>query len=180
MMINKKNPFLSIFTVCLVLLVMQSCGEDNRFTGPDYSEVPPPFDTTEAISDSTTPDGLKIYTIAEGYGNPERVMIRDQVQVYYTGRTDDGKIFDSTYRNGITSPGILRNLTTQPIPSQTGRTVSPLIEGFRLGLIGMAEGEKRTIVIPPHLGYGGAQEGRSGYNLRNDTLIFDVELEEIL
>jgi len=36
------------------------------------------------------------------------------------------------------------------------------------------------VVIPPELGYGESQEGTNGFDLRNDTLIFDIELVEIL
>lgn len=39
----------------------------------------------------------------------------------------------------------------------------------------MHEGEKRTLVIPPELGYG----DRDGHNLQNETLVFDIELLEI-
>ena len=44
----------------------------------------------------------------------------------------------------------------------------------------MQEGEKRTVVIPPELGYGESQEGTNGFDLRNDTLVFDIELVEIV
>ncbi|HET6528514.1 MAG TPA: FKBP-type peptidyl-prolyl cis-trans isomerase, partial [Balneolaceae bacterium] len=98
----------------------------------------------------------------------------DEVLVRYTGRTKDGEIFDSTYRNGATSRR-LSNLTPVTISRPRG-PVSPLIDGFRRGLLGMKEGEKRVLVIPPSLGYGDVE----GHDLQNDTLIFDVELVAIL
>lgn len=179
-MISSKRSFLpQLLIILCVFFLLQACGEDNRFTGPDYSEVPEPFDTT-GVADSTTSDGLQIYFIEEGSG-PDQVIVRDQIQVRYTGRTqDDGDIFDSTYGNGSTAPRTLQNLTTESFPSQTGQSISPLIDGFRRGLLGMREGERRTIVIPPHLGYGEAQEGTNGHSLSGETLIFDVELVEIL
>jgi FKBP-type peptidyl-prolyl cis-trans isomerase len=43
-------------------------------------------------------------------------------------------------------------------------------------MLGMKEDEKRVLVIPPSLGYGGVE----GHDLQNDTLFFDVELVSIL
>ncbi len=166
----------NILFVLASLLFIHSCGQDP--TGPDFSGAPAPFDTTTAVSDTTTPDGLTIYTIREGYGAFE-VISRDQVKVKYTGRTEDGTIFDSTYRDGFTNARTLQNLT--PVPINTGFSqVSPLIDGFRRGIIGMRPGEKRTIVVPPSLGYGDAKEGTNGFDLKDKTLIFDIELVEIV
>jgi len=39
----------------------------------------------------------------------------------------------------------------------------------------MKEGEKRVLVVPPELGYAGTTN-----SLREDTLVFDVELESII
>lgn len=174
-----KSSVLQLLFLCFTVLLVQSCGDDNRITAPDYSEVPAPFDTSASeVTDSTTSDGLQIYFIEEGIGTPERVIARDQVEVRYTGRTEDGDVFDSTYRNGSETPRILQNLTTEPIQSQSGQQISPLVDGFRRGLLGMAEGEKRTFVVPPHLGYGSQEE--SSHELSGETLRFDVELVEIL
>ena len=167
-----KYPIL----IFLSLFFLQSCGEDP--TGPDFSTVPAPFDTTSAISSTFTEDGLKVYQIQEGFGAFE-VVSRDQIRVRFTGRTADGRIFDSSYSNGSTSPATFRNLTPIPI-SGTFSQISPLIDGFRRGILGMKEGEKRTVFIPPALGYGESQEGTNGFDLRNDTLIFDIELVEII
>ncbi len=188
--INNYLNQLIIFISALFLL--QSCGEDNSPTRVTYNP-PAPYEISEADSSIITEEGLEVHIIDEGYG-PFKVTGRDQISAYYTGRTIEngniGRVFDSTYRNESTSPGVLRNLTTSSITNSQGRTVSPLIEGFRLGIIGktvgeetvipaMREGEKRVIIIPPSLGYGDAQEGTNGYDLRNDTLRFDIELESI-
>lgn len=160
----------------VTLFLLQSCGKDP--IGPDFSLAPPPFDTTNAISKTTSSDGLVIYKIQEGYGAFD-VVSRDQVRIRFTGRTADGKIFDSSFSNGFTSPRTFQNLTPVPINGQFGQ-ISPLIEGFRKGIIGMKEGEKRTVVIPPALGYGESRSGTNGFNLKDDTLIFDIELVSII
>lgn len=163
----------TLFTISVILLaLMQACGDDGP-TGPDYSNAPPPFDTTEADKVSK-PNGLTIYIIEEGNGVFE-VEVIDQITVYYTGRKKDGTIFASSYDNRGPDFTTFTNLT----PIAQG-DVFPLIEGFRLGLLGMVENEKRTIVIPPDLGYGESREGTRTYDLRNDTLIYDVELVSIV
>lgn len=174
-----KYRLLPLLAVASALLLLQACGDDRNPYEPDYSEAPPPFDTTEYVSKEVKEDGLlTVYIIEEG-GSSDSVNYRDRISVRYTGRTQDGEIFESTYRDGFDSPQTLQNLT--PESKQVGNNnISPLIEGFRKGLLGMVEGEKRTIVVPPSLGYGDTPEGQSGYSLRNDTLIFDVELVGIL
>lgn len=169
--------FAKLLILPLAVLLIQSCSDNS--TGPvNFDEAPPPFDTTTAIIDSTTNDGLQIYIYEEGSG-PFEVVSNDAVALYFTGRTTDGTIFDSSYRNGATTPSTLNNLT--PVLKQGSfGPISPLIEGFRRGIIGMKEGGRRTIVVPPSLGYGEAQSGENGFDLKNDTLIFDIELERII
>lgn len=48
-----------------------------------------------------------------------------------------------------------------------------IIEGFEKGIIGMCQGEKRTIVVAPHLGFG---DFESGDVPAGATLHFDVEI----
>ncbi len=167
----------TVFQLVLLLgslLVLNSCDENNTPTGPEFN-APPPYDISNPDSSYTTDDGLQVYIIEQGYG-PFEVQPVDEVLVRYTGRTMDGRIFDSTYQGDLTSR-ILRNLRSVP---QADRQGSVLVDGFRRGVIGMREGEKRTVIFPPSLGYGDAQEGSSGYNLRNDTLRFDIEVVSIL
>ena len=175
-----NNTFLLI-TLFSAVFFLFGCGDNpNRFQ-VTYNP-PAPFDTSESNIDSsyTTDDGLQIYIVEEGDGLYE-VVPRDRVSIFYTGRTIEngeiGRVFDSTYRNGSEAPGVLGNLTPAPNPNSQS---SPLIDGFRRAIIGMRAGGRVVAIIPPSLGYGGAQEGSSGYSLRNDTLRFDIELEGIL
>jgi FKBP-type peptidyl-prolyl cis-trans isomerase 2 len=63
------------------------------------------------------------------------------VSVNYTGRLEDGTIFDTSLQEG-----------REPLTAVLGK--GQLIAGFENGLIGMSEGEKRTIEIEPSDAYG--------------------------
>tara|TARA_R110002124_G_scaffold252236_4_gene417541 strand:+ start:3992 stop:4426 length:435 start_codon:yes stop_codon:yes gene_type:complete len=139
-----------------------SCGGNTPFFfEDDYSSVPDAYSTT-GITPDTTQTGLIIYVIAEGdTSSPLDVGIRDVVKVFYTGRTINGEVFDSSFKND------------QTFSAQF--TVANLIDGFTEGLLEMKEGGKRVLVIPPSLAYEGTTNA-----LRNDTLVFDIELETII
>jgi FKBP-type peptidyl-prolyl cis-trans isomerase 2 len=63
------------------------------------------------------------------------------VSVNYTGRLEDGTIFDTSLQEG-----------REPLTAILGQ--GQLISGFENGLIGMTVGEKRTIEIEPKDAYG--------------------------
>lgn len=149
--------FFSLFIGC-----KGNTGEE--FREPDFSTVPPPYDTTgvEAVD---LGDSILSYTIEEGTGN-FTVVNRDQISVFYTLRRTNGDIIFSTYSDGRTLPQIV-----------VVGTLS--VEGLRRGLVGMKIKEKRTLVIPPEFGYANVSETNPNYFLRNDTLVYDVELFNI-
>jgi peptidylprolyl isomerase len=82
------------------------------------------------------------------------------VSVHYTGRLEDGTQFDSSLDRG------------EPIRFRLG--VGQVIEGWDKGLLGMKVGGQRTLVIPPHMGYG--PDGAGDDIPPNAVLIFEVEL----
>lgn len=63
----------------------------------------------------------------------------DTVSIHYTGKLDDGTVFDSSVGG-------------QPISFTLG--AGEVIPGFELGAAGMNVGDKRDIVIPPEQAYG--------------------------
>jgi FKBP-type peptidyl-prolyl cis-trans isomerase FkpA len=110
----------------------------------------------------TTPSGLKITDTQAGTGATPRTG--QTCVMHYTGWLyQDGKKgakFDSSLDRG------------QPFefPIGTGRVIKCWDEG----VASMKVGGKRTLIIPPELGYGA--RGAGGVIPPNATLIFEVEL----
>lgn len=101
-------------------------------------------------------NGVFYKVIKEGSGAMPKPT--DVVEVRYTGKLIDGKVFDSTGEN------------TAPLPLQQ------MIKGFSTALVKMPVGSKWEIYIPYNLGYG---ELGQGPVTPFSTLIFEVELAAI-
>lgn len=113
--------------------------------------------------DSITMDnGLVIEDIIEGDGKEANDY--NKVVVNYTGKLEDGSIFDSSL-----SPG------KEPFTFTLG--VGSVIKGWDMGVKGMKVGGKRKLTIPPELGYG--DRGAGNLIPPKATLIFEVELLEV-
>lgn len=183
----RKSSLLLLGLLISSTLVIQSCNSNdnnNRPTGPDFSTVPNSYNLSDSDSTYTKEGEVEIYVIEEGIcpGGDEEfctVVPRDQIFVKYTGRIFDngsgeGEIFESTYANGNEAAGFIANL--KPIATSQD---PPQIEGFRRGLLGMKEGEKRVIIVPSSLGYSDSRPGVNNIDLRGKTLRYDVELVRI-
>jgi FKBP-type peptidyl-prolyl cis-trans isomerase 2 len=71
----------------------------------------------------------------------KKVETTSKVKVHYTGKLEDGTIFDTSLAEG-----------REALDVQLGE--GQLIKGFESGLIDMTEGEKKTIEISVEDGYG--------------------------
>jgi hypothetical protein len=71
----------------------------------------------------------------------KQIQLGDTVTVNYTGKLEDGSIFDSSLNEG-----------REPLKSTLGQ--GQLIQGFENGLLNMIVGETKTIEIEPENAYG--------------------------
>lgn len=106
----------------------------------------------------TLPSGLQYKVIKEGKGAIPTDTTT--VKVQYEGRTIDGKVFESSYKN---------NGPLTMVPSQ-------MIPGWTQALTRMPEGSVWEVYIPQELGY---KDRQAGQIKPFSALIFKIELVKV-
>lgn len=102
------------------------------------------------------PKGIFYKVLADGNQQSATPSVRSIITAHYTGRTIDGKVFDSSL-GGV------------PLACR----LCDLIEGWIIAMQQMHIGDKWEIYIPAEMGYGKfSQPGIPG----GSTLIFEIEL----
>lgn len=102
------------------------------------------------------PKGVFYKALVEGNADSPQPALRSIITAHYTGKTINGKVFDSS-RGGV------------PLACR----LCDLIEGWVIAMQQMHIGDKWEIYIPAEMGYGKfSQPGIPG----GSTLIFEVEL----
>ncbi|XP_039009991.1 peptidyl-prolyl cis-trans isomerase FKBP13, chloroplastic-like [Hibiscus syriacus] len=122
---------------------------------------------TVACELTVSRSGLAFCDKVVGKG-PEAVK-RQLIKAHYVGRLENGKVFDSSYNRG------------KPLTFRVG--VGGVIKGWDQGILGgdgvppMLAGGKRTLRLPPELGYGMRGAGCKGGSCIKppDSVLFDVE-----
>jgi FKBP-type peptidyl-prolyl cis-trans isomerase len=116
------------------------------------------------------PKELQVKDLVPGKGE-EGVRFRSAVLVGYTGWTYDGcandqkgEMFDTSANRGV------------PFSFMVG--AGRVIKGWDEGLVGMREGGKRRLVIPPDKAYG--ERSPTPKIPPNSTLVFEVDLVKII
>ena len=107
---------------------------------------------------TVTPSGLR-YVVEQAGEGDERPAADTSVEVHYEGRLLDGTVFDSSRERG--TPAVF--------------PVNRVIRGWQEALQDMRRGERRTLIVPPELGYGDRGVPQAGIP-PDAYLIFDVEL----
>jgi peptidylprolyl isomerase len=119
-------------------------------------------ESADAQNVVTTASGLKYIDVKPGTGASPRTG--QTCVMHYTGwlyeNGKKGEKFDSSVDRG------------EPFEFKIG--MGQVIAGWDEGVATMKVGGKRTLIIPPALGYGA--RGAGGVIPPNATLLFDVEL----
>lgn len=119
-------------------------------------------DEPEVELPDDAPDELVTDDLVEGDG--AEVVEGAFVELHYVGKAfSTDAIFDSSYDGG------------QPLSFRAG--AGQLIPGFDQGVLGMREGGRRRIVIPPDLAYG--EEGAGDVITPGETLVFIVDVVSV-
>lgn len=152
---NKLKPMIA--AVCFLSLLNACQAESNNVA--DNKET---TGMTQKITELIKTDTV----VGEGREAEPGFM----VSVHYTGWLYDenapekkGEKFDSSVDRG------------QPFEFALG--AGQVIQGWDQGFAGMKIGGKRTLIIPPEMGYGA--RGAGGVIPPNATLVFDVELLDV-
>jgi peptidylprolyl isomerase len=171
-------------------LGMGGCGDDEPAADNSVTPVettpatPAPTATTPTQADAATiqkmdistdlkqkpevtkPSGAppaKLYSRDIVKGQGKKAASGDSVSVQYVGVSySSGEQFDASWDRG------------DPFQFQLGAQM--VIAGWDQGVVGMREGGRRMLVIPPDLGYGATGQGSIA---PNETLIFVIDLEKV-
>lgn len=105
------------------------------------------------------PHGIYYKVLTSGRGDDRHPGSRSVITAHYTGKTIDGKVFDSSIGG---APLAVR--------------LSDLIDGWIIALQRMCVGDKWEIYIPSEMGYG--RHSQPGIPA-GSTLVFQIELTGI-
>ncbi len=120
-----------------------------------------PFSTSSLNNQAAVGAAGQVMVQDDIVGTGAAAKAGDAVTINYTGRFQDGTVFD-------TSAG------KAPITFVLGQ--SQVIPGMEQGVVGMQAGGKRLLIIPPALAYGANDYGPIP---GNSTLIFEVEVVSV-
>ena len=149
---------LLLLVILPTLAVYRLTKEDKTMSKRDYIQANK--DWLEAKSKEegvkALPKGIYYKVLAEGNASSVQPTVRSIITAHYTGKTIDGKQFDSS-RGGV------------PLACR----LCDLIEGWIIAMQQMHIGDKWELYIPAEMGYGKlSQPGIPG----GSTLIFEIEL----
>lgn len=153
----KRTISFILFAVIAVVLIWFGAWYDSQSTASsNQMEFQQGQTAQQAQTNLMNELGIKDMVVGTG----AVAQTGETVSVLYTGRLDDGTVFDASSLHG-----------NQPFSFTLG--AGTVIQGWDLGVAGMKVGGTRELTIPPGLGYGSRAIGSIP---PNSTLHFTVQL----
>jgi FKBP-type peptidyl-prolyl cis-trans isomerase FkpA len=153
----------------LVLAVAAGCASPQESKTTTAAPPARPVAAAPRSACASPPSELVVKDVQPGTG--QAIRFRSAVSVHYTGWLYDGCARD--FKGAKFDSSLDRNV---PFGVMVG--AGRVIRGWDEGLIGLKEGGKRLLVIPPDKAYGSRQMGDK--IPPNSTLVFEIELQKIL
>ncbi len=177
MQIRFTNVLIALAVISLALAACDTT-DPFRIPPPDFSTVPEALDIT-GLDPIEIEEGVEAYIHNEGEGDFE-VTIRDNISVFLTLRTTEGEIIYSSFNDGRTSPTSIGvgniQLNANIFQYSVFLAFTP---GLRSGILGMKEGETRTLIVSPERGFRGLPDNTTNSRFRDSSLQYDIELVSI-
>jgi peptidylprolyl isomerase len=161
-----------ITVVAVAALALAGCGSQKQDSGGGGAQAVQGVTLPPQASDinvkpvipkpkGSPPASLQVRDVVQGNG--KAAESGDTLTMQYVGVSwSTGQEFDSSWGK-------------QPFKFQLGAGM--VIPGWDQGLVGMREGGRRQLVIPPNLAYG--PQGQPPAIAPNETLIFVVDLQKV-
>jgi hypothetical protein len=146
------------------VVFLQEAGELPAPTGPCPERAEAGVLENPRAAVQRTAFGLAYCMLEEGPEGKRAPLPTDAVRVRYTGWTLEGEVFDS-----VVAP-------SEPLELH----LNNVIRGWAEGLVRMTPGDKARLWIPGKLGYGPRAPGAEAGSPPKGTLIFEVELVEVI
>jgi FKBP-type peptidyl-prolyl cis-trans isomerase FkpA len=156
-------------SILAVLAILNACAATPQAT-PAASKATPAATTSAAASACKPPPKELVMRDLEP-GSGKTVGLRSGALVFYTGWLYDGCKPDLKGAQFDSNMG-------QPAPFSLLVGTGKVIKGWDEGLMGMKEGGRRLLIIPPDKGYGARDVG-GGKIPANSTLVFEVQVAQI-
>jgi len=118
------------------------------------------FMTKNGLVSGIKSTGSGLQYLAKSEGGGKKPKFTDKVDVEYTATLPNGQVIDST--DGRGQPGVIE--------------INKVVSGLAEGLLLMSEGSSYKIFIPPHLGYGSADQPEVP---ANSVMIYEIKLIKV-
>ena len=164
----------TITLLAVAALAVAGCGSQKQDSGgggaePVQGVVLPPSASDLNVKpvipkpQGNPPGTLQVRDVVQGTG--KAAESGDKLTVQYVGVSwSTGQEFDSSWSRG-----------KKPFSFPLG--AGQVIPGWDQGLVGMKQGGRRELVIPPNLAYG--PQGQPPAIAPNETLIFVIDLQKV-